>query len=56
MLAKFILVLSIIYILKFFVAIGIKIITNDLKPIKLALYEEYLFYFALSYIITFLII
>lgn len=56
MLAKYIYILSFLFLLKYVLLITIKIFSNDLKPIKLTTYEEYACLMALSYIITYITI
>lgn len=56
MLAKYIYILSFLFLLKYIIFIAIKIFSNDLKPIKLTTYEKYACLMALSYIITYITI
>jgi len=52
----FFFVLSIIYILRFMVELVIRITQDNAEPISLSKYEQYFYYVALSYIITYILI
>ena len=51
----FLFILSIIYTLRFIVELSIRLIQDNPDPISVKKYEQYIQYFALSYIITFLL-
>ena len=51
----FLFVLSIIYTLRFMVELAIRLLQDNPDPISVKKYEQYIQYFALSYIITFLL-
>jgi len=50
------LVLSIVFISRFVLEFVIKFFSTDAEPIKLTLYEKTITYFAVSYIITYILI
>jgi hypothetical protein len=52
---KFILILSLLYVTKYFIKIVMKVLTNDLTPLNLRWYDELLLFITISYIITFII-
>ena len=51
----FLFILSIIYTLRFMVELAIRLLQDNPDPISVKKYEQYIQYFALSYIITFLL-
>jgi hypothetical protein len=51
----FLFVLSIIFVIKHLIILVIKLITNNLEPIKLNWINETFLYLSISYIITYLI-
>lgn len=52
----YILILSIVFIMRFVVEFIIKLFVSDAKPLSVNTYEKVIFYFAISYIITYILI
>ena len=53
---KFLFVLSILYLVKYFLELVVKLILPESTPIKISKIEGVFYYLAISYIITFLLI
>jgi hypothetical protein len=54
--SKYILILSILFLIKYFVKVIMKIFIDDLTPLSLRWYHELLLFLAITYIITYAII
>jgi hypothetical protein len=53
--SKYVLVLSLLFVAKYFFKIVMKILTNDLTPLDIRWYDELLLFLTITYIITFVI-
>jgi hypothetical protein len=53
--SKYVLVLSILFVAKYFFKIVMKILTNDLTQLYIRWYDELLLFLTITYIITFAI-